>query len=236
MIRPTASPQSTRRQELLNANYGLAVSLARRYARGRVESIDDLTQVALVGLIQAVDRYDASRGVPCAAFAAATIVGELKHYLRDSSWMVRPYRRVQELYLEVSEEQRNLSFELGRHPTTAEIGQRVGAAPDDVVEALKAGALRRCTSFDSSPPGDEGLSLSVRLASDDQGFEAVDERLAMKQLLANLPARQKRLIRLRFVEGLTQAEIANRVGLSQAQVQRVLVRALNQLRLLAAAS
>jgi RNA polymerase sigma-B factor len=120
MIRPSSSPSESTREQLLNDYHWLTVSLARRVAgRARGESIDDLTQVALLGLVRAIDRYDATRGVPFAAYASATITGELKHYLRDSSWMVRPSRRVQDLYLRVAEEQRELALELGRHPTPA---------------------------------------------------------------------------------------------------------------------
>jgi RNA polymerase sigma-B factor len=137
--RPHPISQSPR-QQLWDANYGLAISLARRFAmRARGESVEDLTQVASIGLIRAIERYDSTRGVPFTAFAAATIVGELKHHLRDSCWMVRPSRRVQDMYLRVAEEQRGLVLELGRDPTPAELGERVGATPDDVIEALQAG-------------------------------------------------------------------------------------------------
>jgi RNA polymerase sigma-B factor len=150
--------------------------------------------------------------------------------------MVRPSRRVQDLYLRVCEEQRGLVLELGRDPTPAEIGERVGARPDDVVEALQAGRLRHSASLDSSPSGDDGPRLAERLASKDRGVEVVDDHLVLNQLLDRLPQREQCIIRLRFLGNLTQGEIAEEMGLSQAHVQRLLVRTLNQLRLLADAS
>ena len=233
-ICPTTAAQ---RDELFRTHYGLAVSLARRFAMGASwgESIEDLTQVALLGLLRAAERYDGARGVPFSAFATSTMQGELKHYLRDRSWAVRPPRRVQDLYLQLQDAVEELNQELGRSPTFVEIGDRVDASAQDVLEAVEAGTLRTPASLDSGT-GDDDRPLGRRLSADDRGIEAVDERLAVARLLAQLPERQRRMVRLRFIDGLTQNEIAERMALSQAHVQRLLVRSLHQLRALAAAS
>ena len=225
------------RDELFRTHYGLALSHARRFAMGSSwgESLEDLTQVALLGLLRAAERYDSARGVPFAVFATTTIRGELKHHLRDRSWAVRPPRRVQDLYLRLQDAVADLNQELGRPPTVGEIGDRVAASVEDVAEAVEAGTLRKLTSLDSTA-GDDDRTISGRLPANDRGIEAVDERLAVTRLLAQLPERQRRMVRLRFIDGLTQSEIAERMCLSQAHVQRLLVRSLHHLRALAAAS
>ncbi len=218
-------------------HYNLAVSLARRYSMRATwaDSSEDLKQVALLGLVRAVDRFDPERGVPFSAFASSTIVGELKHYLRDRSWAVRPPRRIQNLYLRSQEAIGDLTQEMGRPPTPAEVGSRVDASADDVEEALEAGDLRRPASLDAAPAGDD-RTLASRLHADDSALTAVEERMAVRWLLGRLPERERRLVRLRYIDGLTQHEIAERMSLSQAHVQRLLVRSLDQLRALAKAS
>jgi RNA polymerase sigma-B factor len=218
-------------------HYGLAVSLARRYSfrAGWSDSAEDLKQVALLGLVRAVDRFDPQRGVPFSAFATTTIVGELKHYLRDRSWAIRPPRRIQNLYLRSQEAISDLTQEMGRQPTPTEVGDRVYATADDVVEALGAGDLRRPASLDTSAAGDD-RPLAARLQGEDLRLNAVEERLALGWLLTRLPERQRRMIRLRYIDGLTQHEIADRMSLSQAHVQRLLIRSMDQLRALAKAS
>ncbi|MDQ6617941.1 MAG: sigma-70 family RNA polymerase sigma factor [Actinomycetota bacterium] len=223
--------------DYLSTHYGLAVTLARRYSqRGSwSESSEDLVQVALLGLVRAIERFDPERGVPFSAYATSTIVGELKHYQRDRSWAVRPPRRIQNLYLRSQEAITDLTQELGRPPTPAEIGDRVDASAADVEEALEAASLRRPTSLDASPAGDD-RPLASRLQDDDSGLSAVEERLAVRSLLTRLPERERRMVSLRYLDGLTQTEIADRMRLSQAHVQRMLVRSLHQLRVLARAS
>jgi RNA polymerase sigma-B factor len=222
---------------VFEAHYGLAVSLARRYA-GRAnwaESFEDLKQVALLGLVRAIGRFDPERGVPFSAFATTSIVGELKHYLRDRSWAIRPPRRIQNLYLRSQEAVCDLTQEMGRPPTASEIGDRVDASEDDVIEALGAGDFRRPASLDASLSGDY-QPLMARLRVDDTGIAAVDERMALRWLLNRLPAREGHMVALRYFDGLTQHQIAQRMGLSQAHVQRLLARSLDQLRALAQAS
>jgi RNA polymerase sigma-B factor len=225
------------RQQLFESHYGLAVSLARRYTTKAswAESIEDLTQVALLGLVRAIDRFDPERGVPFSAFATTSVVGELKHYLRDRSWAVRPPRQIQSLYLRSLEAIGDLSQEIGRSPTAAEIGARLDASPDEVVRALEAGDMRRPASLDASSPGDD-RPLSARIPSDDPGLAAAEARVALGSILTRLPERERRMVRLRYIDGLTQNQIAERMSLSQAHVQRLLVRSLGQLRALATAS
>jgi len=232
---PGAGPE---RDALFFANYGLAISLARRYAlrAGWGEPVDDLSQVALVGLINAVDRFDPSRGVPFSGFATATIVGELKHHLRDRSWTVRPPRRVQELYLRSQTCIQELTQVQGHAPTPEELAVELGEDVDAVVAALEVGSMRRPASLDAPAPGDDGRSTEARLPVGERGYDAVDERLSVAWLLRRLPERQRRMVCLRYIDGLTQNEIAQRMRMSQAHVQRLLVRSIDQLRALAVAS
>ena len=226
------------RDELLRQHYGLAVALARRFALRASwgESVDDLTQVALLGLVRAAERFDASLDIPFSAFAAATITGELKHHLRDRSWTVRPPRRVQDLYLRMQDAINELHQELGRSPTLEEISERVSAPISEIVEAHEAGTMRRLTSLDSPSGGEDPRPLSRRIPADNKDIDRVDERLAVTDLLEQLPERQRRMVQLRYLDGLTQNEIAQRMSMSQAHVQRLLVRSLDQLRALALAS
>jgi RNA polymerase sigma-B factor len=232
-----ADVHQTAQPDYFREHYDLAVSLARRYSMRATwaDSADDLRQVALLGLVRAVDRFDPERGVPFSAFATTTIVGELKHYLRDRSWAVRPPRRIQNLYLRSQEAIGDLTQEMGRPPTPAEVGDRVEASAGDVEEALGAGDLRRLVSLDAAPPGDD-QALAARIPVDDRGLTAVEEKMALRWLLNRLPERERAMVRLRFIDGLTQHEIADRMSLSQAHVQRLLVRSLDQLRALAKAA
>ena len=228
-----APPNTSSDPDYFAEHYDLAVSLARRYSMRATwaDSSDDLKQVALLGLVRAVDRFDPARGVPFSAFASTTIVGELKHYLRDRSWSVRPPRRIQNLYLRSQEAIGDLSQEMGRMPTPAEVGDRLAAAPGEMEEAMCAGDFRRLVSLDAAPGGDDRAP-----GAGDAGLSAVEDRLAVQRLLARLPERERRLVRLRYLDGLTQHEIADRMSLSQAHVQRLLVRSIDQLRALAKAS
>lgn len=215
------------RERLVGAHIGLAASLAGRYT-SRQESPDDLHQAALVGLLHAVDRFDPTRGVQFTTFAWATISGELKRHLRDRTWGVRVPRRVQELYLATAEASDALTNTLGRSPTVSEVAERVGAPEEDVVEALEARTAYRLASIDSST-GDDGGS-GMQLASTDPGFKVVEERTVLSELINRLPPRDRQIIHLRFNEELTQAEIAERVGVSQMHVSRLLSVSLQKLR------
>lgn len=216
------------RERLVGAHLGLAASLAGRYT-SRQESPEDLHQAALVGLLHAIDRFDPTRGVQFTTFAWATISGELKRHLRDRTWGVRVPRRVQELYLATAEASDALTNSLGRSPTVAEVADRVGASDEDVVEALEARTAYRLASIDSPTAGGDGES-GMQLASTDAGFGIVEERTVLSDLINRLPPRDRQIIHLRFNEELTQAEIADRVGVSQMHVSRLLSVSLQKLR------
>jgi RNA polymerase sigma-B factor len=217
------------REGIVSAYQGLAYSLAARFAQ-RGEELDDLNQVALIGLLKAIDRFDPSRGAELTTFATATILGELKRHLRDRGWSVRLPRRVHDLHLWAQQAIDEMTQELGRAPTMPELAQRLDAPLEDVVEALDAGGLRHNTSLEAPLSAGEDHSLSNRLGMRDQRLAAVDGRVALSPLLARLPERQRQILTLRFVVGCSQTEIANMVGVSQMQVSRLLARSLAQLR------
>jgi RNA polymerase sigma-B factor len=216
------------RNELVEEHMRLAEFLARRFAH-RGEPVDDLRQVALVGLLKAVERFEPDRGLQFSSFAMPTIVGELKRHFRDRGWAVRVPRRVQELHLELDRTIGTLSQELGRPPTPREIADRAGVQEEDVLESMEAGSLYRLPSLDGMA-GDNSMGPpSERIGDVDRELDAVDDRVAVSELLAMLPEREQRIVYLRFFEGLTQTEIAEQVGISQMHVSRLLVRSLEQL-------
>jgi RNA polymerase sigma-B factor len=217
------------RDTVVGAYQGLAYSLAARFAQRGVE-LDDLNQVALIGLLKAVDRYDPTRGVELTTFATATILGELKRYLRDRGWSVRLPRRIHDLHLRAQQAVDELTQELGRSPNLAEMADRLSASVEEVVEALDAGGLRHNASLEAPLSPGEDHSLTNRLGIRDQRLAEVDGRLTLNPLLERLPARQRQILNLRFVVGCSQTEIASMVGVSQMQVSRLLARSLAQLR------
>ena len=217
------------RNELVEEHMRLAEFLARRFAH-RGEAADDLRQVALVGLLKAVERFEPDRGLQFSSFATPTITGELKRYFRDRGWAVRVPRRIQELHLELDRTVNELSQEFGRPPTPAEIAQRAGVLEEDVLESMEAGSLYRLASIDAGRPDDEsGTSPAQRLGELDAELGAVDDRVAVTEMLAVLSEREQTIVYLRFFEGLTQSEIAERIGISQMHVSRLLARSLETL-------
>lgn len=223
----TRSPEA--REEIVAAYQGLAYSLAARFAQ-RGEELDDLNQVALIGLLKAVDRFDPDRGAELTTFATATILGELKRHLRDRGWSVRLPRRIHDLHLGAQQCIDELTQELGRSPRLDEIATRLDVPIESVVEALDAGGLRHNTSLEAPAPGGEDQALTSRLGVRDERLAEIDGRLALSPLLARLPERQQQILNLRFVVGCSQTEIASLVGVSQMQVSRLLARSLAQLR------
>jgi RNA polymerase sigma-B factor len=219
----------TLRGDIVAAYQGLAYALAARFTR-RGEELDDLNQVALIGLLKAIDRFDPSKGTELTTFATATIQGELKRHLRDRGWSVRLPRRVHDLHLRAQQALDELTQEFGRSPTMIEVAARVGASLEDVLEALDAGGLRHNTSLEASRSVSGDQPLGHRLGIGDEGLADVDHRLALIPLLSRLPEREQQILRLRFVTGCSQSEIASRVGVSQMQVSRLLTRSLSQLR------
>ena len=218
------------RDELVTAHLGLAEYLARRFAN-RGEPLDDLVQVATLGLLNAVDRFDPERGLEFSTYATPTIVGELKRHFRDKGWAIRVPRRVQELHLLLGKVVSTLSQELGRSPTIGEIARGARVSEEEVLEAIEAGHAYRFASLDT-PVGtdDESQPLTTQLGGDDQAMLATEHRVALSPLIAKLPRREQLILHLRFFEGMTQSEIARRLGISQMHVSRLLARSLTELR------
>jgi RNA polymerase sigma-B factor len=220
------------RDQIVASQVGLAEYLARRF-KNRGEPIEDLIQVALLGLLKAVERFDPSRGLEFSTFATPTIVGELKRHFRDKGWAVRVPRRVQELHLRMGTVVNNLAQELGRSPTIPEIAQRAEVSVDEVLEAMEAGRAYRFSSIDAPAGDDEDRAQSpaaAQLGEDDSSLEEVEQRMLLSPLIASLPKREQMIIHLRFFRGMTQSEIAGRLGISQMHVSRLLARSLAQLR------
>jgi len=215
------------REQLVGEHLGLAEYLARRFAN-RGEALDDLVQVASLGLIKAVDRFDPERGVEFSTYATHTIVGELKRHFRDKGWAIRAPRRMQELYLRLGKVVASLGQELGRSPTIGELAAEVKVSEEEVLEALEAGQAYRSTSLDA--PSDEGEPLATRIGEEDPSIEHAESRATLSPLLAQLSPRERLILSLRFFDGLTQSEIASRLGISQMHVSRLLARSVAQLR------
>jgi len=217
----------TTRDELVAAYLGLASSLARRFAN-RGEPLDDLVQVASFALVKAVNRFDPDLGFEFSTFATRTVLGELKRHFRDKGWALRAPRRVQELYLEINQQVESLSQVLGRSPTVGEIAAATGATEEAVLEAMEAGRAYRSSSIDAPTSGDD--SVQDRLGAEDPGFERVETAALLSDALEMLSERDREILRLRFTEGRTQSEIAERLGISQMHVSRLLAASLERLR------
>lgn len=213
------------RDDLTRRHLPLAEHLAGRFV-GRGEPQDDLVQVATIGLLKALDRFDPSRGVPFGAYAVPTMVGEIKRHFRDRGWALRVPRRVQEAGRQLGDAREALTQELGRAPTVAELAQRTGRDTDDVVEVLESANAYATLPLDTGSP----TSPVASIGADDGALENVENREALRPLLASLPVRERRILALRFVRGMSQAQIATEVGISQMHVSRLLNRTLAQLR------
>lgn len=215
------------RDEIVSAHLGLAHQLARRFAN-RGEPHDDLVQVASLALVKAVDRFEPERGVRFSTFAVKCIVGELKRHFRDRGWAVRAPRRIQELYLELGHDIDRLVQELGRAPTVTELAEATKTNESAVLEALEAGRGYRSASLDA--PDQEGQPLVESLGTDDSAIAFVEDRSVLVSALEELSERDQLVLRLRFVDGLTQSAIAARLGVSQMQISRLLAASLQKLR------
>jgi RNA polymerase sigma-B factor len=219
------------RARLVELYMPLARRMASRYA-GISEPYDDLLQVASLGLLNAIDRFDASRGTPFAGFAKPTILGELKRYFRDKVWTVRVPRSVHDRMGEVEKTTEKLTVELRRPPSAGELAEALGIETAAVLEILEAQHNRRPLSLDAPPGGEapDDSSGTEWIGRPDGNFDLVDDRLAMEAVLPSLGEREREVLRLRFVEELPQTEIAARVGCSQMHISRLLRRSLDQLR------
>ena len=218
------------REELVRRYLPYAKNLALRY-RGASESFDDLLQVANLGLVNAVDRFDPARGTPFAAFASPTILGELKRHFRDRVWTVRVPRGLHDRMAEVEKATTALTVELQRSPSVSEIATKLGIEPAEVLEVLEANHNRRPLSLDRPVGGEDDESpASEWVGDEDEGYELIDDKLALEGVLPQLDDRERLILRLRFVEELTQREIGERIGVSQMQVSRVLGGVVEKLR------
>ncbi len=216
------------RDHLVEMHVGLAHHCARRFA-DRGESLDDLNQVALMGLVKAVDRFDPEQGTPFAGFAVPTILGELRRYFRDATWAVHVPRRAKDLHVRMGPAAEALQQRLGRSPTPDELAQELGVGVDDVLEAAEAGAAYRPHRLDA-PAGPDGPGLGERLASPGTPEEVVEARVLLGRVMGHLPEREQRILELRFVHEMSQSEIAEQVGISQMHVSRLLRRALETMK------
>jgi RNA polymerase sigma-B factor len=229
---PTGHPdRATLRERSIEAGLPLARCLAARY-RGRGEPPDDLNQVAALALVKAVDGYDPDRQAAFSSYAVPTIVGALKRHLRDTTWRVRVPRRIQELAITVASTSARLAQQLGRSPTLRELAAHLDAAEEDVAIAVNAWQAQHPDSLDalSASGEEERRPLVDTIGAIDARFDAVTDRHTLQPLLAALPVRQRRILAMRYFGDMTQAEIAARVGVSQMQISRLLVRTLTQLR------
>src|SRR5579884_2988262 len=219
------------REELVDRFLPLARNLARRYAGAR-EPFDDLLQVASLGLVKAVDRFDVDRGAAFSSFAVPTILGELKRYFRDLGWAVHVPRGAQEQALKVQEAQERLTTRTGRPPTVNELAEYMELPVEDVLDALETAAAHHSASLDA--PREDGEEESGTLVDvfgeEDRRYELVDETVTISDAARQLSARERRVLALRFVHDMTQTQIASEIGVSQMQVSRILRRALGRLR------
>jgi RNA polymerase sigma-B factor len=218
------------RDALIERYLPLARSLALRYRRAS-EPLDDLVQVASVGLVKAVDRWDPERGLAFSSYAVPTILGELRRYFRDATWDVRPARDVQELCLSVEEARDALWADLGRSPTVADLAERLHRSEEEVVEALQATEGRSARSLDAPVHEEEGDSATAGdlLGTDDAEFDRVEAGITIERMTGILDERAREILRLRFQEDMLQSEIAERVGCSQMHVSRIIRASLERL-------
>ena len=219
------------REQLVLRMIPLARQLAMRYRAGG-ESQEDLLQVACVGLLKAVDRYEPERGGGFTRYAVPTILGELKRHFRDKGWSVHVPRATQELVLKVSDALGTLPGKLGRAPRPRDIAEALGAPVEDVLEAMEAATAYEASSLDAPRPGrgdDDDWTYADSLADEEHGYELVEIGETLRGTLNALPDRERLILKLRFEQDLTQAEIAERVGVSQMHVSRLLRRSLDRL-------
>lgn len=220
------------RNQLVERHLGLAIHIARRYGRSK-KSDDDLRQVAVLGLIKAVDRFNPDFGAAFSAFAGQTIEGELKRHFRDSGWMVRVPRSAQELHLSVRRATDELTQRESRSPTVDELATHMGIERDEVLRGMAASAVSTVESLEKTSGDDDKPGSMERqglIATDESGYGEVEDTSVVHELMLRLPERQREIVRLRFFERMSQAEIAATVGISQMHVSRLLQQSYEQLR------
>jgi RNA polymerase sigma-B factor len=217
------------RNQIVERHMGLAVHIAQRFARaGRHD--DDLRQVAMIGLVKSVDRFDPEYGVAFSSFAGRTIEGELKRHFRDVSWTVKVPRRAKELHLLVRNAARDIEQRTGSSPTVDQLADHLHVERDDVLRGLAASAASSVDTIDRGADEGTAIDRQSRLATDDRSYEDAENTHIVKQLVAGLSDRQRQIIELRFYDSKSQAEIAEEVGVSQMHVSRLLKRSFEQMR------
>jgi RNA polymerase sigma-B factor len=230
-VLPADDPERARiRASLVELHLPLVEYLARRF-RNRGEWLDDLTQVATIGLIKSIDRFDLERGVEFSTYATPTIVGEIKRHFRDKGWAVRVPRRLQELKLSLTKAIGELAQRLGRAPTVSELAAHLQMTEEEVLEGLESANAYSTVSLDAPDSGDDDApAVADSLGMIDEALEGVEYRESLKPLLERLPPREKKILLLRFFGNMTQSQIAAELGISQMHVSRLLARTLTQLR------
>ena len=230
-VLPAGDPERARiRATLVELHLPLVEYLARRF-RNRGEWLDDLTQVATIGLIKSIDRFDLERGVEFSTYATPTIVGEIKRHFRDKGWAVRVPRRLQELKLSLTKAIGELAQREGRAPTVSELAAHLQMSEEEVLEGLESANAYSTVSLDAPDSGDEDApAVADSLGMIDEALEGVEYRESLKPLLERLPSREKKILLLRFFGNMTQSQIAAELGISQMHVSRLLARTLAQLR------
>jgi RNA polymerase sigma-B factor len=231
LVRYSATRDPALREQLVERFLPLARQLARRYERSE-ESFDDLFQVASLGLVKAIDRFDPERPVAFSSYAVPTILGELKRHFRDKTWSVRVPRDLKESSLKVDAVVTELNKELGRQPSVAQISERCDMDEEQVLEALQAGRAYRAASLQTprSSEDEAGETLGDTLGEADAEFDIAENRATLDALMRQITPREREVLRLRFVEDLTQAEISEQIGVSQMQVSRIIRQAITRLR------
>jgi RNA polymerase sigma-B factor len=227
---PEHSPARTSlRERLVEAHMPLVIYLAKRFT-GRSEPLSDLIQVGAIGLIKAIDRFDPERKLEFSTFATPTILGEIKRHFRDTGWLVHVPRRAQELQTTLNTARADLSQELGRPPTVAEISGRIDVDEDAVIEALDAARAYAGVPLEILTPPGESAPEHPALGTVDAGYEQVEQRALLHEVISELPETEREVLLLRFVANKTQTEIAGLIGVSQMQVSRLVARGLRRLR------
>ena len=230
-VGPDSMEFQRQRDKIVERCLPLADHIARRF-EGRGEPRDDLVQVARVGLVNAVVRFDVDAGSDFVSFAVPTIMGEVRRHFRDNSWSVKVPRRLKELHLRLGSATAELSQRLGRAPTASELASELGMERDEVVEGLVAGSSYNTLSIDTGggSDDDDARAIADTLGDVDAGMDRIEDREALRPLLEALPERERMVLVLRFFESMTQTQIAERVGISQMHVSRLLAKSLARLR------
>lgn len=218
------------REQLIVSHVNLVRYIAAKF-KNRGEPLDDLIQVGTIGLIKAIDRFDPSRGLEFTTYATPTIMGEIKRHFRDKGWTIRVPRRLQELSAKVNTVTDELTAELQRSPSIDEIAARLGTTPDEVLEAMESSSAYSSVPLEGQGGTEEDDAPAVidRYASVDNNLEASDDRMILEDVISEFPEADQQAIRMRYLDGMTQVEIAKKLGISQVQVSRMLRRALRRI-------